>query len=785
MNTRRRPALLIAMMAAPLLCGMVVAGPANVWLYDMGQPDSPVWPGFTRLTPDSAYAADKGVGWLNPAAELRAYRAENLDALAVDSVRGTRSNKLNLRLDLPNGDYTVWVLTGEMGNIWQLRYLREPHDLLLQGQVVQTIAPPEAELFRLANYDWRAGDDIFAQFIAPRFTWLRHEVTVTDGKLLVGFSPALSFPVNAVVVAERAVATRVADQLQALDAERRAAFNQFWREVEPPPDPAAPVSDTERQRGYVLAETCCSEDLHPWSQPRPADSRTEMALVATAGEQEQASFAVYASRDLRDVTFQLTDLKSETGKLLPATALRPGLVQFLPWECGAQQYSLQECLILPLRPTFIGSGTCRRFWISLTTPEAAAPGIYTGRLQVTAANAPPASLQLRVRVVPVKLKTPPVERFMYFGTMYYLAKAYLPQFDPQKYWDAIRAEVRFMRDNQYCRAECIINPDEIKMDGDKIADITMADTTKLMQIIREENAWPRDNTMICRADFLVLKLGGRYPRGDRDIRFVPTPQARQEFIRGVRMINEKAKAAGWPEVAFEALGEYTNFGEAGAQFGLAVHDAFREAKVSNTLRGNGASDMAPILKGLVMYPEPNSAMMKTEWLDFMKQHGKRLWAYNFTRSRFSVGWFCFKHGITRASYESGVYANGQPGNVFEISGMFPMGLPTSMTSIEPTVWLKRLVQGAVDYEYLWNLDQRIKAAQASGKPAAVKAAAQARAWLDGKLSELPNAIDTVYWDPKMEHDVQGKEWPVRDLDKFRWQMADYMMKLDQVLGGKP
>jgi len=167
MNTRRRPALLIAMMAAPLLCGMVVAGPANVWLYDMGQSDSPVWPGFARLTPDSAYAADKGVGWLNPAAELRAYRAENLDALAVDSVRGTRADKLNLRLDLPHGDYTVWVLTGEMGSIWQLRYLREPHDLLLQGQVVQTITPPEAELFGLAKYDWRAGDDIFAHFIAP------------------------------------------------------------------------------------------------------------------------------------------------------------------------------------------------------------------------------------------------------------------------------------------------------------------------------------------------------------------------------------------------------------------------------------------------------------------------------------------------------------------------------------------------------------------------------------------------------------------------------------------
>jgi hypothetical protein len=774
------------LVSVSLLLGVwsAAAGAPNVWLHDMGQPGSPVWPGFTRVTPETAYAAATGRGWTNPATDLRAYGRENLDALAIDSVRGSRNVTVSFRLDLPNGDYTVWVLTGEMGNIWQLRYLREAHDLLLQGQMAQRIAPPEEELFRLANYDWRLGDDVFATFIAPRFTWLRHDVTVADGKLLVGFSPALSFPVNALVVAERGIAPRVAEQIKAIDAERRAAFNQFWQEVEPPPAPAAPLSEAERQRGYVLAETNCSLDLNPWSQPEPADSREQMALFAAPGAQEQASCAVYAQRDLQDVQFQLGEMQSDTGKTLPAAAFQPGLVQFLPWKTAAQQYSLQECLILPLRPTFIGGGTCKRFWLTLTTPPDTAPGVYTGRINVTAANAPPASLRLRVRVLPVKLATPPFERFMYFGTMYYLGKAYLPQFDAQRYWDAMRAEVRFMRDNEYCRAECILNPDEIKMDGDKIADITLADTTRLMQIIREERALPRDNAMICRADFLVLKLGGRYPRGDRDIRFVPDDR-RPEFIRGVKMIDAKAKAAGWPEVAFEALGEYTNFGEAGAQFGLAVHQAFRDAGVSNTLRGNGVSDMAPILKNLVLYPQPNSAMMKTEWLDFMKKNGRRLWAYNFTRSRFAMGWFCFKHGITRASYESGVYANGQPGNVFEIDSMFPMGLPTSMTSIAPTVWLKRLVQGAVDYEYLFNLDARIKRAQQSGKPAALKVAAEARGWLDGKLKELPNGIDYVYWDAKLDRDVQGAGWPVRDLDKFRWQVADYVMRLDQAMGGKP
>jgi hypothetical protein len=193
--------------------------------------------------------------------------------------------------------------------------------------------------------------------------------------------------------------------------------------------------------------------------------------------------------------------------------------------------------------------------------------------------------------------------------------------------------------------------------------------------------------------------------------------------------------------------------------------------------------MEAVHKGLVDYPQPNWAMMKKEWFDFMKKNGKRLWAYNFARSRFSMGWFCFKHGITRASYESGVYANGQPGNRFDTDSEFPMGLPTSMVTIEPTVWLKRLVQGAVDYEYLYNLDQRIREAEKSPGAEARKAAAEARAWLDAKLAQLPDGVDYVRGDPKVDQDVQGRFWPVHDLDKYRWQAAEHLMAMEKAMAG--
>jgi len=58
----------------------------------------------------------------------------------------------------------------------------------------------------------------------------------------------------------------------------------------------------------------------------------------------------------------------------------------------------------------------------------------------------------------------------------------------------------------------------------------------------------------------------------------------------------------------------------------------------------------------------------------------------------------------------------------------------------------------------------------------------ARAWLDRKLGELPDAVNYVRGDPKVDRDVQGRFWPVRDLDKYRWQMAQFITAIDKGLG---
>ncbi len=783
---RLRYAIAVCMVLALTTTTAGGAAP-NIWLFDMGGADTPVWPGFAQVTPETAWSADRGYGWASGAEGLRAYSATRIDGLAIDDISGLGKRTGTFRVDVPEGEYTVWVLSGAMGNIWRLRYMRDDHALVINGETVETIAYPEGKLFEVADYDWRPDDDPWEHFIESRFAWYRHDAVAVDGAIVLGFGNHRSFPVNAVVIAERGVAGRVQEEIDRIDEMRRAAWHGIWQQQRPELDPPAETSEMERQRGYVVAEVHCSDDLTPWSEPAAAASRERIELFATPGEQEQASFAVFGLRDLEDVTFTLGKLNSEDGAVLPGNAVTPGLVQFAPWHAeqrDAASYAVRECLILPLHPTFIGERTCKRFWITIDTPEDATPGVYRGTITVTAANAPPAEMELALRVIPVKLETPPVERFMYFGTMYYLADAYLPNNDEERYWEAMRAEVRFMRDNQYCRAECIIprGSSSVKIEDEQVVSVDMSDTQRLMEILREEDAWPRDAAMTCRTGILNIMFGGHFSRPNNPgVEFIPTEQGREKYRQAIRYIDDYAKAHDWPEIAFECLGEVTNYGEQGKQFAIDVHTLLHEMGVSNTLRGNGPMDMAAIERGLVKYPQPNWAMMYPQQLRTMRETGDALWAYNFTRSRFSMGWFCWRHGITRASYESGVYANGQPGNVFEIGTMFPMGLPTSMTTIEPTVWLKRLVQGAVDYEYLWNLNRLIRRARASDRAEAKRIADEAQAWLDEKLDDIPAGSTYVSGDPRSDRDVQGKFWPVHDLDRYRWRIARYMMEIEGVL----
>jgi hypothetical protein len=109
----------------PYLYGVTSVAPQNMvaLALDAGTSESPVLPGFKRLTPEDAWDATRGYGWLEntPQADNRepeplrnpstSVGPQDIDALQQDFVLDRR--QATLRIAIPPGHHTAYLLTGD------------------------------------------------------------------------------------------------------------------------------------------------------------------------------------------------------------------------------------------------------------------------------------------------------------------------------------------------------------------------------------------------------------------------------------------------------------------------------------------------------------------------------------------------------------------------------------------------------------------------------------------------------------------------------------------------
>lgn len=83
-----------------------------VLAFDGGTNSSPVYADYTRLSPDDAWDADRGYGWIGGAPQSRD-RGEALDALRRDFCNDTIAG--TLRIAVPAGEHFTYLLVGDAG----------------------------------------------------------------------------------------------------------------------------------------------------------------------------------------------------------------------------------------------------------------------------------------------------------------------------------------------------------------------------------------------------------------------------------------------------------------------------------------------------------------------------------------------------------------------------------------------------------------------------------------------------------------------------------------------
>jgi hypothetical protein len=175
-------------------------------------------------------------------------------------------------------------------------------------------------------------------------------------------------------------------------------------------DLTIPVASPSRSEnpirdGYVVWGETSMRKVYPTSSP-PAIRQSELAVSLARNESEGVQVAI-ASADrltLRNVQVNVGPLTSERGEVLPADGVTRHLVAYVyvesPSSHPAAPATSNWCpeVLLPIRSFEVIGGRTQAVWINFHAPESVSPGVYRGRITVTADNAPPTELPVSVRV---------------------------------------------------------------------------------------------------------------------------------------------------------------------------------------------------------------------------------------------------------------------------------------------------------------------------------------------------------------------------------------------------
>jgi hypothetical protein len=181
----------------------------------------------------------------------------------------------------------------------------------------------------------------------------------------------------------------------------------------PRPEPPR-ISIAELERGYIIFSRDCLELVTPDTVPTRRDICDQVRVSSVAGDYEPANVCIYAMRRLEGVEVSVGALQGPQGRAIGPENVDVRSVRCLPRWDGPATYRWLPTLLEKRSGITIESGRTHQFWLTFFVPPDAPPGLYRGTLHIRPANQDAAELPIRLRVLPLKLLTPPTLHGMYY-----------------------------------------------------------------------------------------------------------------------------------------------------------------------------------------------------------------------------------------------------------------------------------------------------------------------------------------------------------------------------------
>ncbi len=699
--------------------------PATILAYDFGPENQTVFPGFTPVAWNTVFGKNGSTAGLRHAGwGPGCARDDTFPTRLYRDFIEMRDNEFVATA--PNGKYHVWVVFDDCGYWGGETCQHKRRAISAEGREawVDDRGPdgPSDYLFRFENVEPRPGDSVWDLYMKDLFKPARLTAEVTDGQLNLRFTADApgSCKVAGLILYPDASKAEAEKWVAGIEARNRKEFED--RAIcMGPKDRELALPAAAQAAGYWLGFPSLEQNLTVLDAPGPSAGR--LARTAARGQRVSFTFALRSLKGAAGEAVSLTTTALKGPGTLPASALDPRYVHqalardfnTIAYRIGPESLRTVAGARLKLEPQ-----RTRQFWITVTVPEDAKAGAYTGEIALTA-GALKVTVPLLLDVLDLKLDEPDFV-FGFFGT--HIPNG-LPAERAKTAWSELFRIQKAFGMNTLSGGPPILFKG-LEANGKPRLDVAACDAyfraAKEAGFTREFHAYGGPAMVEGLHDGYAIGQTGR----DWEKK---TGKPFGELLKIVwDAVKEHAGKEGWPPVAYGFCDEPRVIETAREQ--VELMKAYREAvpfvKIGGSYSvhwGDAPLDKAiqEIFKTLAY---SNLNLHTPTDLAKAKEFDKEIYIYNQGTSRFSFGayqWAEFRKGVRGRIQWHLLALHGY--QFFDLDGREP---DTAMINwgrqeILPTIHFARCREGADDFRFavtLWN-----RALAKKGAPAAAAAIA--------------------------------------------------------------
>ena len=568
----------------------------------------------------------------------------------------------------------------------------------------------------------------------------------------------------------------------------------IFEETNPPVAPSA----ADKERGYLLFARPWLASVFPNSLPLASELNPQLMVFGTPGQTVPVTLCVRSLQDLGEVAVRSSDLK------LGSRALPAGTVTAYPISYRDKRLVYSSDYYIKDMPAFLEqrpsvkmpADRTQVFWLNVSLPANAAPGVYAGEVTVQPASGKAASLPLQVRVLPFKLAEP---RNMFWGEYYLTPKL-------EKTPEAVRAAIQ--RDLADQRAHgmtsvglCFgLEHTEYKVEGTKVT-IT-PDPEGVYATFMEAYKQLGFPMPIIQLSDSGQDAAGAYKLG--------SPEWAETYKNFWIAAAALHKQRGWPEVIVQPVDEPGWQSPEDRSRNLLCLKTLKQIPGQRTEQ-DGPGD-AYFLSEAGPYADVwnfNGALEEDKIIKQAQAHGKLITSYNNDvesyrpeMDRYCDGFYQLRAGA-RGTYNwayisfAGSPYDDQDADTGSWMHVYPP-MPALGEVGGPSTGWEGARAGIDDYKYAYTLQQAIARAAQAHSAKAKQAAADGQAALDEVLSSLDynfRTRGTAAFAEERPGPDGGKRvfgalkvpngWDFSTYDRARWQLAAATLDIMVALGETP